>query len=303
MDNGLKESSVYTDFNQYDRMRDMAKQDQDQALPEVAQQFESIFLQMILKSMRDVNKVFSEGNFLSSEKVEFYRGMYDSQLSVSLSDEGGLGLAEIIVQQLSSAKGDSENTPLKALPTVKHAKPENSYPPQITTPSSEQLPENFGNPVDFVKALWPHAKKAAQEFGVNAKVLIAQAALETGWGKSIIKHADGKSSNNLFNIKANNHWQDDKVTVSTLEYRDGVAGKELADFRSYGSFTDSFSDYLALISQNQRYSQAMSQSGNPQQYIHELQKAGYATDPLYTQKIMSIFNSEDLNAAIEEVGS
>ena len=155
-----------------------------------------------------------------------------------------------------------------------------------------------GSPERFVQQLYPHAEKAAEAIGVNPEVLLAQAALETGWGKKLIQKQDGESSFNLFNIKAGKAWGGDFVTVPTLEYRDGIAVKEHAAFRSYSSPEESFSDYVNLISENPRYERAIQNAEDPKRYVRELKRAGYATDPEYAEKIIEIMNSESMKKTL-----
>ena len=147
---------------------------------------------------------------------------------------------------------------------------------------------------DFVRKLHPYAEQAAKELGVEPKVILAQAALETGWGRSLIKNSNGSNSFNLFNIKADKSWQGKQAQVSTLEFEQGVAKKVNAGFRSYASFQESFQDYVAFIKNNPRYGDALKQAGNGERYLHELQRAGYATDPNYANKIMSIYHGNTM---------
>jgi flagellar protein FlgJ len=153
-----------------------------------------------------------------------------------------------------------------------------------------------GNPEQFIEALWPVASEAAARLNLQPDALLAQAALETGWGKHVMKRGYG-SSHNLFGIKADQRWDGDKVQVSTLEYKDGVALKTRAAFRSYGSFADSFNDYVEFVSSNPRYAGALAASGDAKAYFRELQQAGYATDPAYAEKIARILDSEPMRAA------
>ena len=155
--------------------------------------------------------------------------------------------------------------------------------------------DRFDSPREFVKTLLPEARKAAAKIGVDPKLLIAQAALETGWGKKIIHHTDGRSSHNLFNIKAGRTWEGDRVNVGTLEYLDGVAVKKQADFRAYDNYRQSFDDYVALL-QQPRYRQALDKAGDPRAYLEALQQAGYATDPDYADKILSLYQRQTLAA-------
>jgi flagellar protein FlgJ len=148
---------------------------------------------------------------------------------------------------------------------------------------------------DFVKRLHPYAEEAAQELGVDPKVIIAQAALETGWGRALVKNSDGSNSFNLFNIKADKSWQGKQAQVSTLEFDRGIAKKVNAGFRTYGSFQESLKDYVQLIKSNPRYGDALKQAGSAENYTRELQQAGYATDPNYANKIMSIYHSHAMS--------
>ena len=140
----------------------------------------------------------------------------------------------------------------------------------------------------------PNAQQAAKKLGVDDSVLLSQAALETGWGKSIIKTTDGQSSHNLFNIKADKSWHGQQTNVATLEFKDGVSKKEIAEFRSYPSYQESFNDYVDFIQNNPRYKDAIKMADKPEQYMRELQQAGYATDPDYANKVMKIVQSKQM---------
>ena len=134
----------------------------------------------------------------------------------------------------------------------------------------------------------PMAEAAAEKIGVDPRYLVAQAALETGWGKSIIRTRDGESSHNLFGIKSHNSWEGDSARVLTTEYRGGKAVKEAASFRAYDSYAHSFDDYVSFLQGNGRYEKALASTDKPEQFARELQKAGYATDPQYARKIAQI---------------
>ncbi len=155
----------------------------------------------------------------------------------------------------------------------------------------------FKSPEEFIKAMWPHAESAAKEIGVNPDLLVAQAALETGWGKKMIKSKDGSNSHNLFGIKAGSSWQGGTINVKSLEYRDGIAKREASDFRTYNSFGESFKDYVNFIKNQPRYDNAVNRAGNSKAYIRELQNSGYATDPHYAKKVISIMNRESFQLA------
>ncbi|MCW5588692.1 MAG: flagellar assembly peptidoglycan hydrolase FlgJ [Legionellales bacterium] len=320
------QTKIYTDLHGLNNLRNEAKFSKAEAIDEIAKQFEGMFLQMILKNMRETYAVFGKGLFNSNE-METYEELYDKQMALSLS-ERGLGLAEMISQQLKRAQGLKADTAEKApqnqyLP-LPHALPNNSKesanladnknkPGDLAAlPMPFKAGENrqteslakaakltssaFDSKLEFVQHLWHEAKPIAEKLGVDPKVLIAQAALETGWGKKVIKHANGNSSHNLFGIKAHGGWESEKVFVNTLEYRNGIARKERAGFRSYGSFRESFADYAQFLQNNPRYDQALKSVSNPHQFARELQRAGYATDPNYANKIISIMESDEFKS-------
>lgn len=316
-------ADVYTDFNGLANLKNEARKNSPDSVKEVAKQFESIFVSNVLKGMRDAK--LADG-IADNDQSKFYKEMYDQQLAVHLSGKPGVGLADLIVKQLSpDDKNDNKKMGLEdylnrssgSNKTVSHAsratdrsanrKDDNnlgifkSYVQDMRQSrgiDETQLKNAQSGPItsagDFVQKLYPYAEQAAKELGVEPKVLLAQAALETGWGRSVIKNGDGSSSFNLFNIKAGKGWDGGQARVSTLEYRDGVARKEQAGFRSYSSYQESFNDYVDFIKANPRYQDALQHVGNSQRYVHELQRAGYATDPSYAHKIMSIFNGDKM---------
>ncbi|HSW12948.1 MAG TPA: flagellar assembly peptidoglycan hydrolase FlgJ, partial [Solimonas sp.] len=171
-------------------------------------------------------------------------------------------------------------------PTVTTAEPAN--PPLALKTDNTMGDFRPKTPQEFVEALLPHAEKAAKELGIPARVLVAQAALETGWGKHQIRHADGSPSFNLFGIKADKSWGGDRVRTMTHEYENGRLEKQSAKFRAYDSIGESFEDYVRFLKSNPRYTQALKHEGNAMHFTTGLQKAGYATDPSYAQKIMRI---------------
>lgn len=163
-----------------------------------------------------------------------------------------------------------------------------------------RVDEKIGSVEEFVRCLWPYAKAAAGKIGLDPRVLLAQVALETGWGKSITSDANGSSSNNLFNIKAKKKNKD-SVLVTTTEYQGNLPIKTTAAFKKYGSLQASFDDYLSLLTTNNRYEQTLANTSNPERYINELHKAGYATDPKYASKILAIYNGEELTNAVNQI--
>jgi len=156
-------------------------------------------------------------------------------------------------------------------------------------------------PDEFIQWVYPAAVEVAKELGVSPKVLVAQSALETGWGQKPILTAEGKNSHNLFGIKADQRWSGEKATVGTLEYRSGIAKKEQASFRVYESIKDSLKDYAQFLKQSPRYQHALEKAGDPSEFTHSLMDAGYATDPKYAEKIMGIFDGKLLNRVIEGI--
>ncbi|MDH5377899.1 MAG: glucosaminidase domain-containing protein, partial [Gammaproteobacteria bacterium] len=152
----------------------------------------------------------------------------------------------------------------------------------------------FSSAQEFAAKLWPMAQQASEKLGITADVLIAQAALETGWGRYISRKPDGSLSHNLFNIKADSRWDGAKAWKETNEFRNGRAAAEVASFRAYDSYQQSFDDYVDFIKQSPRYSRALNHSGDGTRYINELQVAGYATDPQYAKKIQNIMQRETI---------
>lgn len=329
-----------------------------EALKEAAQQFEAIFMRMLLSSMRKAQDVLESDSPFNSESSKFYRDMHDQQMAVELSSNGSLGLTDLIVRQLGGDSGNFKpssvlrndgnltvknnvNSVDDKITESKKDKQQNSLvekmradkrqiKPDIDIPfagnfqantgfsnqlsgaasqmsmaeanknankaneqaqsvniSSPLAQQSFKEPKDFVSALIEPALKVQKNLGVPFEVVIAQAALETGWGQKIIKGQDGDSSNNLFNIKADSRWAGDKITKDTLEFEQGAMIKKSEPFRMYQSLSDSVDDYINFLSTSERYQDALQQSGNVEHFLQGLQKAGYATDPQYADKILS----------------
>jgi len=314
MNSDLTQAQIYTDFQGLNELKYQAHNDQDKTLRAVAEQFEAIFLQMVLKSMRDANDTFKSDLFNSSD-IGFYETMHDQQLSLTLSKSGTIGIADLLVQQLgqnqNQHQAQNQAAPAKLNEfydnLVKPIKPfeanhqendlkalsdSNSIPQPINQP---QDAISFQTPKEFISGLWDEAQRAASKIDLSPKLLLAQAALETGWGKAIALHKDGRSSYNLFGIKANKASSEDKVIVNTLEYEQGIAHKKQQPFRSYQSFTESFNDYINLIASSPRYTKALQETDKPDSYMNELQDAGYATDPSYAEKVLKVFSSKIFN--------
>ncbi|MFD2168124.1 flagellar assembly peptidoglycan hydrolase FlgJ [Thalassotalea euphylliae] len=304
MDSKLSEVQNFFDLNSLNNIREAShKTDADSkkaALKTAAQQFEAIFMQMLLKSMRKAEEVLESDSPFNSQSTKFYRDMHDQQLAVELSNNGTLGLAELIERQLGG--GDGDFTPRSVLrtnddvvrTTNMDSTSQNSVPSNIRrvdTSAAETTVKqteaySFEQPKDFVTALTEPAKQAQRKLGVPFEVVIAQAALETGWGKKVIQKNDGSSSNNLFNIKADKRWAGDKTNKDTLEFENGALIKKNEPFRVYDSLKDSVQDYISFLSSGSRYQDALSKPDNVEHFLQGLQKAGYATDPKYAEKIL-----------------
>ncbi|MDY7560770.1 flagellar assembly peptidoglycan hydrolase FlgJ [Pseudomonas sp. 10B1] len=422
------DSGAYSDLNRLNALK-TGDRDSTSNLKKVAQEFEALFVSQMLKSMRSANQVLAKDNPMNTSEMRQYQEMYDQQLSVTMSRQGGgIGLQDVLMRQLSKIK-DSETAPsntvgnltalagkhtdlkrsnllhpdvsiladktdsdadavnvtglalkitqrplwatrsvaadhrLAAASASSSASPHNDVAklnarrlalpssladrllagivpttsaalsqagagsaisgsttavvrsgaayfsngdwtqnPALTTSGSAmqilgrsmaQPPlapssKTFASQDAFVATMLPLAKDAAARIGVDPTVLVAQAALETGWGKSIMRQQDGSNSHNLFGIKAQGGWQGPEARAITSEFRDGQMIKETADFRSYGSYADSFHDLVTVLQNNNRYQGVLKSADNPEQFVKELQKAGYATDPDYASKISQI---------------
>lgn len=313
-----RNQSVY-DLQSLDSLRQGGHANDEKALRAAAEQFEAIFMGMMLKSMRQANAVFEEDNPMNSRYTEFYRDMHDNQLTSDISNQGTLGLADLMVQQLSPT-GTENFTPAELLPPSRVASSSNTVPYEDATevaaaakgPSKARV-DNLvmdeqteawqpGNPMEFLQALAPYAKEVEQESGIAAESVLAQAALETGWGRHVIPNGNGGSSNNLFNIKADNRWGGDRAEANTTEYYDGKPQREDAFFRSYNNVADSFRDYVSFLNNNPRYEQALQVGKDAGRFVEELQNAGYATDPAYARKLQTIMNSDAMQKVREKFG-
>lgn len=330
----VENQSVYTDLSGLNSISKLGRKNEPEALRKVAEQFESVFLNIMLKAMRDSNAVFAEGNYLSSNEMEFHQQNFDNQLSLSLSEGKGLGLADILYEQmmgqygvsgtsrqvegprpLNDASGPAMQAPAAEAPQLSAVGPIAQTLQQLQGSAkvfgtgkgaeahSITRARHIQSPKDFVKTLYPIAEEVASSIGVDPRVLLAQSALETGWGRKMIAMPDGSNSHNLFGIKADARWNGEQATVRTVEYRDGVAALEKANFRSYGSYEESFRDYVKFLQENPRYQDALSQSHDANTFTQRLQDAGYATDPVYAKKIARVMNSQTMQLALRELQS
>lgn len=299
IDNATSQTEIYTNLQGLQSIK--TEESHDAALKKISQQFESLFVNMMMKSMRSANAVFEENNPFTSEEGKFYRDMLDQQRAQSFSHGRGFGIADAMYRQLSrnygEGGGDSkvdnksrENESLNTAPPARDSSKSFNRGGGVSRVNKVEKSLPFdGDPKTFVNELLPMAKNAAKEIGVDHLVLIAQSALETGWGKHIVSGDQGQSSNNLFNIKEKNPDSQPSAWVETLEFIGGVFQKEKAAFKVYQNLSESFNDYVKLIDSSERYYAAKDQAHDPKQYMTALQNSGYATDPKYSEKVMSVY--------------
>ena len=334
----------FLDINGLNSIRQQSKEtdkeSKDAALETAAKQFEAIFMQMLMKSMRKAQEVLESDSPFNSESTKKYRDMHDQQMSLELSNNGSLGLSDLIVRQLggdtesftpqslllsdtrfSKDKGlqseevnkgksiiqegilistedrqtndsghNSSNNrnalfemPQRAPSSINRASSINEKASIYETLALQE--PTFKEPKDFVTALTKDAKRVEAKLNIPFEVVIAQAALETGWGQKVIKTESGQSSNNLFNIKADKRWDGDKTNKETLEFEQGAMVKKREPFRVYETIGDSVNDYINFLSNSERYKTALDKADDVEHFLHNLQGAGYATDPKYAEKI------------------
>lgn len=300
-------TAAITDFTQFAELRRGADSNDPAALREVAGQFEALFLQTMLKSMRDAS--LGDPLFGENDGHEMYLEMLDQQLAVELSSGKGIGLADMLVQQLGGKTAAPASAAVK-LPMPKIpprvaamvAKQEDLTPATVTaqaTGSQSPGKPNWDSAESFARDVWPHAQRVAKRLNVAPEAVMAQAALETGWGKHVMSGRDGTFSNNLFGIKASGDWQGNSVARRTVEYADGIARHEVAKFRAYDDIAASFDDYAEFLSTRPRYAGVIDNGNDIDGFANAIADSGYATDPAYAQKISRVANSETMNRVLE----
>ena len=262
-------------------MRGAAASDDPAVLREVAGQFEALFLQTLLKNMREAS--LGDPLLGNSDQHAMYQDMMDQQLSVELASGEGIGLADLLVRQLGGEPASSRVTSTMSLPM-----------------------ERMGNatwttPEEFARDIWPHARRAAGELGVKPEAIMAQAALETGWGKHVMPDRNGGNSFNLFGIKTGTSWDGDRVARETLEFDGGIARRERAQFRSYADVGAAVADYTRLLTENPRYENVRGHGDDTSGFTGALQESGYATDPKYAEKINAILDSPTMRRVLEDL--
>lgn len=310
-------------------LREKFQKDPKAGLQAAAQQFESMFLQMVMKSMRDATP---QDGLFNSDQSRFYTSMLDQQLAQNMASGRGVGFAKLIEQQLGRtlqagdglpkapgendmggkaamppANGAGNALPLSAsdgrhLPAGPSLGPAGASLSSRATAALAAYASNGGSSAsssakDFVSRVWPHAVEASRSTGIPPQFLVAHAALESGWGKHEPRSADGSPTFNLFGVKAGKSWNGGAVDVPTTEYVDGQRQKVTDKFRSYGSYAEAFRDYANLLRNNPKYGNVVgSQDGT--EFAKRLQQAGYATDPSYADKLARIINGPTLRQAL-----
>ena len=280
-----------------ERLRSDAGADPDKAIKDAARQFETLFVNMLMKSMRDASP---QDGIMDNEQTKTFTGMLDQQLAQAMSKRG-IGLAEVMSKQLAKGSGSAAATaagvtapPLD--PASVLGAPRNKQAPAPVAPAAatgavtEAAPPvgATGKARAFIDKMWPHAVEAAKSTGIPAHFIIGQAALESGWGSREIKGAGGVNSHNLFGVKAGRSWSGETAAVRTTEFINGVKEKVVDKFRQYSSYADAFRDYANLLKNNPRFAPVLQAGNDPAAFAQGLQKAGYATDPAYAAKLQRI---------------
>ena len=268
----------YVDFSRFAALRAHAHDDQAAALAEIGDEFEALFIDLMLKSARDAEM---DGGLFDSSELNTYREMFDQQIAITMARNHDLGIAEIMQRQFRDF--------------VAPAAHEDTAGQLLFRAGPAQQHDGKVDKSDFITKLSPHAAHAARRLGVSRRALIAQAALETGWGQHVIRYPDGRSTHNFFGIKAGPQWSGDVVRVPTTEYIDGRAVTVNAAFRAYESTADAFGDYVAFMQGNPRYADVIATGLNTAAFAEQLARAGYATDPRYAEKIVAILDTGELD--------
>jgi flagellar protein FlgJ len=325
------------DPNALASLKRQAKENSPQAVAATAKQFEALFLQMVLKSMREATP---SNGLTDNDQTRTYQGLLDQQLAQNLAQQGGAGLAQSLVRQLGGAPGGAAVGGLPAAATsgsdlstvirqpariaVMPARVERAaaadpakaqsppaVPAKAESPAAGERPAataatsgpasvpgaNSASKRAFVERLWPHAQEASRATGIPAHFMIAQAALETGWGKSELRHKDGTASFNLFNVKAGRRWEGNSLQIVATENANGQTVREASSFRSYRSYAEAFKDYARMLTTSPRYADVVGQT-DAASFAKGLQRAGYATDPMYADKLTRIIGGPSLRNAL-----
>lgn len=297
-------SSAAWDTQSLNDLKAKAGKDPAGNIRPVARQVEGMFVQMMLKSMREA---LPKDGIFSSDSTRLYTSMYDQQIAQQMTSGKGLGLADVIVKQMAAAQGVPPEEAPQQVPMKFDLEKVTSYQNQALTQmvrkAVPQAPESNDEPLtgdskDFLAQLSLPARLASQQSGVPHHLILAQAALESGWGQRQIRRENGEPSFNIFGVKATGSWKGPTTEITTTEYENGEAKKIKAKFRVYSSYLEALSDYVGVLSRNPRYA-AVTQAATAEQGAQALQNAGYATDPQYARKLTSMI--QQLKAMGEKV--
>lgn len=312
-------ADFYLNFQQFGDLKLQARAGTDDAARAVAQQFEGLFVQQMLSAMRAAAKIPGGDD---SSYLDFYQEIYDKQLAQSVAGRDQLGLARMIMRQLPASDATSESNRVEtpsalAVPArlvtaatgpVAPTAPLERPPATVIEPTpgvvlhrvqdhdfaevnlNQQANPRWQQAEQFVADILPGARIAADKLGISAELLVAQSALETGWGKHAMLHPDGRNGFSLFGIKAGADWSGEAMRKDSLEYRDGALVSEVSRFRAYASPAQSLADYVDFIQSSPRYAPVVAAAGDDQAYIRGIHAAGYATDPDYADKVLGILH-------------
>ena len=279
--NGVNNASFYADFGALSALKKDVKGGNDpQAIREAARQFESLFTDMMLKAMRAAKLGDGLGD---SEESNLYQDMYDQQLALQMSQGKGLGLADLLVQQLTRSAATTSAT-AASTSGASSASSTASGPAAVIRSTAPTPATTHAQKISFVQMLMPYAQRAGAQLGVAPDSLIAQAALETGWGQHVPSGSDG-SSNNLFGVKAGGGWHGASVASTTLEYEQGAPLSSTQSFRAYSSLQQGMNDYVSLLQGAAALQPALGTGADVTAFASALQRGGYATDPHYAAKL------------------
>jgi flagellar protein FlgJ len=274
----LSAATTYTDVNGLAALK--RDPDSPQAINAVAQQVEALFLQMMLKSMRDA----TAAEETDSNEMGMYHDMFDKQVALSISQHADLGIARLLKRQLGGK-------PAPAALKPGGGDSAQAVPHQPTAALAH-------TPAEFVNRVMPFIRRSASALGVDPSAMLAQAALETGWGQRMPRNADGSPSHNLFGIKAGDEWSGARAAADTIEVVNGVATPRRTSFRAYGSVEESVNDFANLLKNSPRYRDVIAAGRDANAYVASMGKSGYATDPEYGNKLNQILRSDTLTSAL-----
>lgn len=286
-------TAAITDFSQFTALRNGADRNDPAALREVAGQFEALFIETMLKNMREASP--KDPLVGDSESFEMYQGMLDQQLALEMASGRGIGLAEMLVRQMGGGNAAGEAAVPVFTPGVNIGP---GLPVVRRLPAEAATGPVWDSPESFAREVWPHVETVARRLNVPPEAVLAQAALETGWGRHVPAGTNGQSSLNLFGIKAGGSWDGNSVSQRTLEFDGGVAKQETARFRAYRSVAESINDYFQVLSGNPRYASVSDHGDDVAGFAAALQESGYATDPHYAEKIARVAGSETMTRVL-----